>query len=92
MNQPHCNMLVVACTGGWSQRVTEYLAEMLPIPIRTIGEMLENEFELTLYNPEAELVDWTSLNADQVNAIAAGMPALGGVLRGEIEQALAEVA
>ncbi len=92
MNQPHCNMLVVACTGGWSQRVTEYLADMLPIPIRTISEMLEDEFALTLHNPDPQLVDWAKLDDDQVNAIAAGMPALGGVLRGEIEQALAEVA
>ncbi len=92
MNQPHCNMLVVACTGGWSGRVTEYLAEMLPIPIRTINEMLADEFALTLYNPEPRLVDWSTPADDQVNAIAAGMPALGGVLRGEIEQALAEVA
>ena len=92
MNQPHCNMLVVACTDDWSERVTSYLAEMLPIPIRTIGEMLAGELDLTLYNPEPQTVDWTRLEARQANALAAGLPALGGVLRDEIERTLQEVA
>ncbi len=92
MNQPHCNMLVVACTDDWSERVTSYLAEMLPIPIRTISEMLAGELDLTLYNPEPQAVDWTQLESAQANALAAGLPALGGVLRDEIERSLKEVA
>lgn len=92
MNQPHCNMLVVACTDDWSARVTEYLAEMLPIPVRTVAEVLAHEVKLELHNPEAQAIDWADLTTEQTNAIAAGLPALGGALRHQISRALAEVA
>jgi hypothetical protein len=92
MNQPHCNMLVVACTDDWSTRVTGYLAEMLPIPVRTVAEVLADELKLTLYNPEVQPIDWAELGVEQTNAIAAGLPALGGVLRHQIARALADAA
>ena len=81
MGQPHCNVLMIACTHGWSSRVCEYLSEMLAIPIREVGSLLKDEVQLTLYNPEAVQVDWLNMTADQSNAVAAGLPALGGVLR-----------
>lgn len=92
MNQPHCNMLLVACTHDWSTRVTEYLTEMLPIPVRAVSEVLAHEMDLTLYNPEAQKIDWQSISVDQRNALAAGLPAIGGVLRNRIASVVDEAA
>ncbi len=92
MNQPHCNMLVVACTQDWSPRVTEYLTEMLPIPVRSIAEVLADELDLKLFNPEEQVVDWHNLQSAQTNAIAAGLPALGGILRQHIAQMVQQAA
>lgn len=92
MNQPHCNMLLVACTHDWSAQVTEYLTEMLPIPVRSVSEVLAHEMDLTLYNPDAQIVDWENISTEQGNALAAGLPAIGGVLRKRIAKAMAEAA
>ena len=92
MNQPHCNMLVVACTHDWSERVTEFLTEMLPIPVRSITEVLAGELTLRLHNPDAQLIDWHALAPAQANAIAAGLPALGGILRHHIAQNVEQAA
>ncbi|XOV84051.1 MAG: hypothetical protein ACFHXK_02825 [bacterium] len=92
MNQPHCNMLVVACTQDWSERVTGYLTEMLPIPVRSIAEVLAGELTLQLHNPDVQHVDWQALQPAQANAIAAGLPALGGVLRQHIAQSVEQAA
>lgn len=88
MNQPHCNVLMAACTHNWSARVCDYLSEVLPIPVRTLGSLVEDEVSLRLFNPHQELVDWSQLTEDQANAIAAGLPAIGGVLRRTIHQSL----
>ena len=92
MNQPHCDLLVVACTDAWSARVTEHLSEMLPIPVRSVSEVLSQEVQLTLHNPEPMSVDWARMQVAETNAVAAGLPAIGGVLRGRIAAAVAEVA
>ena len=87
MNQPHCNVLMAACTHGWAARVCEHLSEMLAIPIREVSDLIKDEVQLTLHNPEQVLIDWDALTEDQANAIAAGLPAIGGVLRQNICQA-----
>ena len=87
MGQPECNMLMVACTDGWTQKVCDYLAEMLPMPVRSVREVLASEVDLTLYNPEQARVDWQNLSEQQGNALAAALPALGGALRFHIDQA-----
>jgi len=81
MAQPHCNVLTVACTHGWSERVCEYLAGMLAIPVRSLSPLLQEELQLNLFNPQAQQIDWQALTSEQTNAIAAGLPALGGMLR-----------
>ena len=80
-------MLMVACTDGWTQKVCDYLAEMLPMPVRSVREVLASEVDLTLYNPEQARVDWQNLSEQQGNALAAALPALGGALRFHIDQA-----
>ncbi len=81
MNQPPCNMLMVACTDSWSDRVVGYLGSMLPIPVRTIADALEGEMRINLCNPESEVLQLSKLTEKQTNALAAGLPVLGGVLR-----------
>ena len=85
-------MLMVACAQGSSQTVTEYLAEMLPMPVRGITDVLAGEIDLTLYNPEQQVIDWQQITAHQANALAAGLPALGGGLRSRIDLAHVEKA
>ncbi len=87
MGQPHCNMLMVACTHDWSQRVCEYLSEVLAIPVREVSPLLHDEIDLGLFNPEREEINWQAPSSAQANAIAAGLPALGGVLRHTIQAA-----
>ena len=84
MNQPPCNMLMVACTEDWTERVTDHLETVMPVPVRTVTEALEGDVTLTLHNPDKQTVDWRNPTPRQVNALAAAMPALGGVLRNRI--------
>ncbi|MEM9620726.1 MAG: hypothetical protein AAF993_03700 [Pseudomonadota bacterium] len=92
MGQPHCNVLMVACTHGWSNRVCDYLTEMLAIPVRPISPLLQDEIDLSLFNPQAEQIDWANLSEEQTNAVAAGLPALGGLFRPALAAAASEAA
>jgi len=82
MGQPPCNALLVATTHGWQEHFVSYLDEMLPIPIRTLTTELANNYQLQLYNPDPLAVDWNQLGVAEANAISAGLPAIGGLLRG----------
>lgn len=81
MGQPPCKALIVATTEGWQDKVCGYLGEMLPLPVRSLKDEVGTLFDLTLHNPEAEPVDWTSPTPDQCAALTAAMPAMGGLLR-----------
>ncbi|MEQ9451406.1 MAG: hypothetical protein RJQ07_07445 [Pseudomonadales bacterium] len=85
MGQPACDMLMVACTDSWTSRVTEYLTEMLPMPVRSVHEALAGEFAIRLHNPTPADVDWDTITAEQTDALAASIPALGGILRAQID-------
>lgn len=82
MGQPPCSALLVATTHGWQEHFVNHLAEMLPIPIRTLTAELATQYHLQLHNPEPQAVDWNDLTVAQANAISAGLPAIGGLLRG----------
>ncbi len=82
MSQPPCDAIVVATTHSWQDKVCEYLDEMLPVPIRSFTEVLGQQFDLTLHNPEPTEIDWDNFNDGHSNAISAALPALGGLLRG----------
>lgn len=82
MSQPPCDAIVVATTHSWQVKVCEYLDEMLPVPIRSFTEVMGQQFDLTLHNPDPIKIDWTNFNNDYTNAISAGLPAIGGLLRG----------
>jgi len=81
MSQPPVNGCMIATTHGWQDRICDYLSEMMPVPIRPIRAELRTLFDLCLFNPEPEKVDWDDVSVDQRNAITAALPALGGLLR-----------
>ena len=81
MSQPPCNGCLVATTHGWQDHVCGYLGEMLPVPIRPIRAELKELFDICLHNPDPVDVDWDDMPTSQRNAIAAALPALGGLLR-----------
>lgn len=94
MSQPPVNGCMVATTHGWQDHICDYLSEMMPVPIRPIRSELRALFDLCLFNPEAEKVDWDDVTVAQRNAITAALPALGGLLRrlrdnGIVEEAAA---
>ena len=80
LQQPPCPQLLVATTQGWQQHVVDHLDEMLPLSVAPLVTDMAREFHVTLHNPEPEEIDWNALDVQQVNAIAAATPALGGVL------------
>ncbi len=82
MSQPPCDAIVVATTHSWQERVCEYLDEMLPVPIRSFSQVLGQQFDLTLHNPEPITINWENFNDDHSNALSAALPAIGGLLRG----------
>lgn len=82
MGQPPCSALLVAATHGWQEQIVEYLSDMLPVSIRTLSAEMATQYQLQLHNPELQEVDWSNLSVAQANAISAGLPAIGGLLRG----------
>lgn len=81
MSQPPCNGLLVATTHGWQDRVCEYLGEMMPLPVRPLNDELRALFDICLHNPDPVNLNWDHLASVHRNALAATLPALGGVLR-----------
>ncbi|MEM1229204.1 MAG: hypothetical protein AAGI15_01610 [Pseudomonadota bacterium] len=92
MGQPPCNALLVAATHSWQSRVCEFLTEMMPVPIRGLSEALSDRFAIELHNPDAQQIDWDAISDTQANALAAALPAIGGLLRELRPEALADAA
>ncbi|MCZ6852374.1 MAG: hypothetical protein O7G86_00520 [Gammaproteobacteria bacterium] len=81
MSQPPCSALLVATTHGWQDRVCDYLNEMMPLPVRPLKDELRVLFDICLHNPHPVNLNWDHLASMHRNALAATLPALGGVLR-----------
>lgn len=92
MAQPPCNALLVATTHSWQVRVCEFLNEMLPVPIRSMTEVLADRFEVELHNPDPVAVDWNDVCTTEANALTAALPALGGLLKNLRPRVLSEAA
>ena len=63
MSQPPVNGCMVATTHGWQDRICDYLSEMMPVPIRPVRAELRTLFDLCLFNPDAEKVDWDDVTS-----------------------------
>ena len=74
LGQPHCNALLVAVTHGWQERVADYLAEALSLPVRSMPADLQ----------ENHVVDRSGETTDPFTAAVAGLPAIGGALRSRL--------
>ncbi len=85
MGQAGCDLLMVACTQSWTGPVTEFLRDALSIPVRAVSDAISDEFSVELYNPQRGKIDWGSVTDDEMNALCASLPALGGALRPIIE-------
>ena len=86
MGQPACDMLMVASSRDWTQKVADFLSESLSMPVRTVHEAMTEEFSLRLFDPGAKSILWTALSTAQVDQMALCLPALGGALRRHIQQ------
>lgn len=92
MGQPPCSALMVAATHSWQRRVCEFLTEMMPVPIRGLSDVLAERFSIVLHNPEPVTLDWENIKDTEANALAAALPAIGGLLRELRPAALADAA
>ena len=92
MAQPPCNALLVATTHSWQVRVCEFLNEMLPVPIRSMTDVLADHFEVELHNPDPVAVNWDDVCTSEANALTAALPAIGGLLQQLRPQVLEDAA
>ena len=61
-------------THGWQERVADYLAEALSLPVRSMPADLQ----------ENHVVDRSGETTDPFTAAVAGLPAIGGALRSRL--------
>lgn len=81
MGQPPCSGLILAAPEDWQAPISDYLAEMLPVPNRAVVGELGNLLALRLHNPEPHDIAWDELQGGDWSAVTAALPALGGLLR-----------
>ena len=84
LSQPRVDAVVVGATDGWQERIVEYLAEMLPMPVRGLTAEVGRTCNLSIFNPEPETIDWDAPTDLQVRALNAALPAVGGALRSTV--------
>ncbi len=81
LGQPAATALLVAATHGWQERIVDHLEAMLPLPVRPLSRVLVEELGVELFNPSAEILSAESLTDAHRQALAAALPAVGGMLR-----------
>lgn len=85
LGQPAATALLIAATHGWQERIIEHLEAMLPLPVRPLSGVLVEELGVELFNPHPELLSADSLTDVHRQALAAALPAVGGLLRAQAE-------
>jgi len=85
LSQPPATALLVAATHGWQERIVAHLSAMLPLPVRSLAQVLDDELRLDLFNPGPVTRSAAGLGDAETRAIAAASPALGGLLRAQLE-------
>ena len=81
LSQPPADCLLVATTHGWQQRIVEHLGAMLPLPVRSLAEVLTDALSIELVDVSAQPLAAEALTDAQQEALAAALPALGAALR-----------
>ncbi len=81
LSQPPASALLVAATGKWQASIVAHLGEMLPVPVRSLSEVFAEHYALTLVDSEDSPLHSDALTGPQADALASGLPALGGLLR-----------
>ncbi len=81
LSQGSAQVLMVAATHEWQSRIVDYLAEMLPLPVRSLPEFLCENYTIDLYNPRSRQLAATELGNEEKQALAAAIPAFGGAIR-----------
>lgn len=82
MGQVPCKVLVVNAQHEYQQDLMGFFAEILPIPVRSLAEVMASETELEIVrNGSGERVNWSAPAPAHLDALADGLPALGGALR-----------
>ena len=82
LSQPPADCLLVASSDGWQERIVTHLASMLPLPVRSLGNVLTDAMAIDVFNPQLQRLNANTLTDDQEAAMAAVLPALGAALRG----------
>jgi MSHA biogenesis protein MshI len=81
LGQPAATALLIAATHGWQERIVEHLEAMLPLPVRPLSRVLVEELGVELFNPGPVHLDADALSDSDEQALAAALPAVGGLLR-----------
>jgi MSHA biogenesis protein MshI len=80
LSQPPADCLLVASTHGWQSRIVEHLGSMLPLPVRSLVEVLVDALSIDLVDGSSPL-EAAALTDAQQETLAAALPALGAALR-----------
>ena len=91
MGQQPCKLLVVACYAEYAPELLAYLAEVLPIPVRSLGEVMEGEVALQMVSDQHHAIDWSNCEAEHHDLLVDALPALGASLIASLDP-LGEVA
>ena len=81
LSQPPADCLLVASTHGWQKGIVEHLGAMLPLPVRSLGEVLTDALSIDLVDGSPQPLTAESLTDAQQETLAAALPALGAALR-----------
>ncbi|MEM1436550.1 MAG: hypothetical protein AAGG11_21045 [Pseudomonadota bacterium] len=79
LGQPPASGLFVAATDDREADIIRFLRDMLPFPVRSLPAELCRLLDLELHNPQPALLDTDTLTEVDRKAVAAALPALGGV-------------
>jgi MSHA biogenesis protein MshI len=81
LSQPPADCLLVASSDGWHERIVTHLESMLPLPVRSLGNVLTDAMAIDVFAPRSHRLTANALTGAHDAAIAASLPALGAVLR-----------
>ena len=79
--QTQSSIVLVTATQSWERQIVEYLEDMLPVAVTSLNEALCKRLNITIFGSTPVLLSAESLSAEDARAVAAALPAIGGLLR-----------